>query len=800
MNNNVLPLQLTSLVGREQEMTLLGQLLRRPGLRLVTITGPFGVGKTSLALAVAHQAREAFADGVFFVSLAPISDPTLIVPSITQALNVPESPRRLELDSLKEHLQDRHVLLVLDNFEQIISAAPLLSELLSACARLQMLVTSRESLRLRGEQEFLLAPLAVPDASAGDDPAHSPSVALFVQRAQAAQLDFQLSEENATAVAEICAYLDGLPLAIELAAARIRLFPPRAMLAQLRSSSFQLLRSGVRDLPERQQTLRRAIQWSSDLLSQEEKQVFRWLAVFVGGSSLAAAQAVLENPNLLDVVDSLVSKSLLRRVPGGEAPRLTMLETIREFGWQQLEESTELEKARRRHAAWYTWLAEEAEPHLAGAEQNKWLRRMEVEQDNLRAALRWAIEARDGEVALRLVGALAQFWFASGRWTEGRRSLEDALALEPDAADPVVRARALYQAGSLARYQGDYAHARVMCSQSLVLYRALNDELGMVVTLVQLGRICLYMDDHEARKAFVSEAASLIESLPDSVAKARAYKDMALTSVFSGDLVTAEWLGYVTESERIHRAFNNIGEVALAISQRSSYALLSGAYAQAESLADEAERLVAEFDEESLIRTRVSSARILLHMHVGEHAAARRRIYQSILSAGKRNDQILPITLVTLAAVLFEQGLAAWSAQVLGLADELVDPGQRSADLVYLERMPHTRGIHGRVRAHLGDERYASYFAAGRQLTLDDLGAIPDPAGPGGDSIDSLTPREDEVLQLLGQEMSNSQIAQQLVISRRTVDAHLRSIYDKLGVSSRDAATRMARERGLLAE
>lgn len=249
MSNLNVPVQLTSLLGREQEIATLRQLLRQPGIRLITISGPGGVGKTSLALRVAHEAQDSFADGVFCVSLGSISDPTLIIPTIAQSLNLPESPRRLWLDSLKEYLRDRQMLLLLDNFEQIITAAPLLTELLSVCAKLKLLVTSREALRVRGEQEFLLSPLALPDELSVNTLLQCPSVELFIQRAQAVQLDFRLTAQNAAAVAEVCAHLDGLPLALELAAAHIRLLPPQTMLARLRDSPLQVLTFGARGDP-----------------------------------------------------------------------------------------------------------------------------------------------------------------------------------------------------------------------------------------------------------------------------------------------------------------------------------------------------------------------------------------------------------------------------------------------------------------------------------------------------------------------------------------------------------------------
>jgi len=584
-----LPVQLTSLVGREGEMETLGQLLHRPGLRLITITGPPGVGKTSLAMAIAHTVQDAFADGVFFVSLAPINDPTLIIQTIAQTLSLPESSRRLWLDSLKTYLQNRQLLLVLDNFEQIITAAPLLTELLTACARLQMLVTSREALRVRGEQEYLLSPLALPDRPALETLHQIPSIALFVQRARAAQLDFQLTEENAAAVAEVCAHLDGLPLAIELAAARIKMFPPLTMLKRLQASPFQLLRGGARDLPPRQQTLSRAVQWSYDLLDEGEQHALRWFSAFVGGSSLEAALAVFGPPASVDVLDSLISKSLLRQVETNDAPRFVMLETLREFGREQLAHTAELAAARRAHAGYYASLAEEAEPHLVGADQKVWLLRLEVDQDNLRAALRWAIKNHQAEMAQRMAGALGPFWFARSQWSEGRRWLEEALDIASgDPPDPAVRAKALYRAGFLARYQGDYARARTLSEQSLALYRALDDREGVVKALVQLGRIGGYQGDRQASEVYLAEAASMIDGLPDSVEKAGAHKDILLTGLAFGLPIYTGIAHHVAESVRIQREFDNPAGLAVALTHQALQAFTEGDYTLGASLVDSA--------------------------------------------------------------------------------------------------------------------------------------------------------------------------------------------------------------------
>lgn len=804
MDNHNLAMQLTPLLGREQEMATLRQLLRLPGVRLITITGPGGVGKTSLALRVASEALDSFADGVFFISLAPISDPTLIVPTIAHTLNLPESPNRLLFDSLKEYLHNRQVLLLLDNFEQIITVAPLLTELLSACDRLQLLVTSREALRVRGEQEFLLSPLALPDQPTAGDLLKYPGIALFVGRAQAAQLDFRLTPQNAAAVTEVCYRLDGLPLAIELAAARIKLLPPQAMLAQLQDSPLQLLAGGARDLPARQQILRTSIQWSYDLLDVEEQRAFRWFSVFVSGSTLEAALAVIGPPASVNVLDSLVNKSLLRSVETNGAARLVMLWTIREFGWELLAQTAERQAAQRAAAAYYLSLAENAEKKLTGADQKDWLQRLDREQDNLRAALRWAIEHRQGELAERLAGALQPFWFRRGLWSEGRRWLEDSLAMSSGVTlNQSIRANALYGAGMLARFQGDFARARILCEQSLEIYRTLADQTGVLKTLAQLCRIANFQVDQEAIKAFMTEAASLIETMPDSVVRADAYTDLALAMLdISAFKFHPEVNRYLAESERIHRAFTNQSGLALAALHRGIRALFEGDFTLAVSRFDEAERLAMELGDVRLL-SRTAGSRALLELYEGDTATARRRLESSIQQYDSMGDHQLHSNLTILAAVLHKQGLDVWSVRVLGMADILL--GSRLSDLILTayEQGMSLGDLRAELRAKLGNEAFARDFEAGHQLRLDDLPAIPHPPAPAqstplsAPSV-SLTGRENEVLRLLVQDLSNLQIAGQLVVSRRTVDAHLRSIYYKLGVKSRDAAIRVAREQGLL--
>ena len=803
---NIIPESLTSLIGREQEIETLCQLLHRPDIRLVTITGPGGVGKTSLALQVAHELQDAFTDGVFFVSLAAISDSTLVIPTIAHALDVIESPNRLLLDSLKEFLRERQVLLLLDNFEQIMSAAPLLSELLSACAGLRMLATSREALRLRGEHEFPLSPLALPDQSSVETLMQYSGIALFVQRAQAIQPEFKLVQGNAPAISEICVRLDGLPLAIELAAARIKLLPPQAMLARLQESSLGLLTSGAHDLPVRQQTLRSAIQWSYDLLNADEQRTFRSLSIFVGGCTLTAVLTTIEPPTSLDMLDSLVNKSLLRQIETDGEPRLTMLETIREFGLKELSHTHELETARRAHASYYLSFAEEAEPHLTGADQKTWLQRLEREQDNLRAALHWAIEHGEVEFAQRMAGALQPFWFRRGRWSEGRRWLEDSLAMESNATlNQSIRANALYGAGMLARFQGDFARARMLCDQSLKLYRTLADKAGALIALVQLARISSFQDDQTATQTFLAEAASLIETLPDSVVKAYAYIDMVISMAGTSiNQSPPEAAHYLDESERIHRALNNPSGVAFVLLHQANRALWEGDYTLAASRFDEAERLIMELGDDHL-HTRLAMSRFQLDIHEGDFATARRRLEDVFQQALNRGDHHMPSGLPILAVILHKQGLDVWSARVLGLAEALKGTGQMSTEAAAFAQLLRIGDIRAELRSRLGDEAFDREIAAGRRLTLDDLRAIPHPPEPAPAQSasssapgESLTTREIEVLRLLAQDLSNPQIAEKLVVSRRTVDAHLRSIYDKLGVKSRDAAIRVAGEQGLI--
>jgi predicted ATPase len=433
---NNLPPQSTPLVGREREVREVCERLRQEDMRLLTLTGPGGTGKTRLALQAAADLLDAYRDGVFFVSLATVTDPDLFFKEIAGALDLRESGDVPLKDLLKEYVGRRDLLLVLDNFEQLLSAVPLVGELLSAAPRLKVLAASRIPLGIYGEHEYAVPPLAVPDPErlpGLEDLSQYEAVRLFIERAEAAKAGFEITSENASAVAEICARLDGLPLAIELAAARVKLLPPRAMLGRL-GRRLKLLTGGARDLPERQRTLRGAIEWSHTLLDEGEKTLFYRMAVFSGGRTLEAVEAVCDAQgdlpiDALEGVSSLLDKSLLRQEegPNGE-PRFIMLETIHEYARERLQESGEAEEIGRAHAGYFLALAEEAELELTGSDQAEWLERLEVEHDNMRTALRWSLEGEDPGLGLGLASALAHFWLVRGFWSEGRGWLEEVLA------------------------------------------------------------------------------------------------------------------------------------------------------------------------------------------------------------------------------------------------------------------------------------------------------------------------------------------------------------------------------------
>jgi predicted ATPase/class 3 adenylate cyclase len=575
-----LPAPLTSFVGRDRELARIRQLLETT--RLLTLTGTGGCGKTRLAIEAATELMPSYSDGVFFVELAPITDVHLVPSTIAMAIGVREEPTHPIQESLKEALRDRETLLVLDNFEQLLGAAPLITELLGASPRLRVLVTSRAGLHLRGEQELPVPPLTVPDPRE-PPPAERlleyEAVTLFAQRAAAVDPDFAITAENAPAVAEICARLDGLPLAIELAVSRIKLLPPSAMLDRLQHR-LALLTGGARDLPARQRTLRETIAWSYDLLERNEQTLFSRLATFLGGWTIEAAEAV-GNPHeelgveTLEVLGSLVDKSLARKEAGDDELRFGMLETIREFGIDVLQEAGEADQTRRRHASYFLAMAEAAELELTIRDQG-WLDRLEREHDNLREALRWTIDTGEADAGLRIAGSLWRFWQMRGHLAEGRRWLGELLDLPAASARTAARAKALSGAGSLAYWLRDTDSVQGFYEESLAIHRELGDRRGEAEGVYNLAFAPLLAGDLPATRELLHRAAEMYRELQDPAHLAHVQWALATVITQEGDLESAADL-----IEEAHAAFLSLGDlwgIALTSGTQAVLALNQGDY------------------------------------------------------------------------------------------------------------------------------------------------------------------------------------------------------------------------------
>jgi len=480
---NNLPRRLTTFLGREREISEVGELLQ--GHRLLTLTGPGGTGKTRLSLEVAGRMLARYADGVYFVELASITDPDLALPTVAQALNLPDRGGRTIEERLVDYLGEKNMLLVLDNFEQVLDAAPAVGRLLAAAPNLAVLTSSRSALQVSGEQEYPVPPLGLPDPSRLPPLAQLSqyeAVALFIERARAVKPAFEVTNDNAPAVAEICVRLDGLPLAIELAAARIRILTPQAMLGRL-SDRLGLLAGGSRDLPERQQTLRGAIAWSHDLLDETDRALFAAFSVFVGGAGLAEIERVCAEEitgEVLDTLASLVEKSLLRQADGADGePRFAMLETIRAYAQERADERGRTDALRAGHAAAYADFAASAAGEVMGHDKRTWLDRLEEDHDNLRAAIAWAVDSGDAEVALRLTSSLWRFWQMRGYLAEGLERLEQALAMSASHDFPALRADALDAAAGVTYWQAEADRSRTYYEEEIEARKALGDRPGL---------------------------------------------------------------------------------------------------------------------------------------------------------------------------------------------------------------------------------------------------------------------------------------------------------------------------------
>jgi predicted ATPase/DNA-binding SARP family transcriptional activator len=564
------PVPASTLVGRRRELEEVTSALRGP-TRVLTLTGPGGSGKTRLAIEAANLLAAELADGAFFVALDAIRDPALLLPAIAEAVAVRESGDKSLPESLAERLSGRQALLVIDNFEQLAEAAPALSEILEAAPGLSFLVTSRSALRVSGEQEYPLDPLAPEDA-----------VALFVERAKGADPRFSLTDENAAAVEEICGRLDRLPLAVELAAARTKLLPPDAMLAML-DESLDLLSRGARDLPERHRALRETVAWSYDLLGPDEQTLFAQLAVFGGGFTLESSVAVCDAS--LDGVATLLDDSLLER----DGPRFKMLETIREYALERLAAEQEADHVRRRHAEHFLKLAE-SDPV---PEQAAWLARMDAERDNFREALAWALDTREASLGLRLAAALWEFWWVRGDLAEGRGWLHEALTRGRSAA-PELRARALHAAGSLATRQGDYEAAAALFEESLAIWEELDDAAGTARSLLSLGTVAAEQGDQERAIELSERAAALYDESGDQRGQALAISNLGGIALERGEYPKAASL-----SEQAYGLFETLEDsegMAFALVNQGFAALSQKHHDRAIELLRQALRRLAELE------------------------------------------------------------------------------------------------------------------------------------------------------------------------------------------------------------
>jgi predicted ATPase/DNA-binding CsgD family transcriptional regulator len=873
-----LPTPANPIVGRDIDRVAVAELLARG--RLITLTGPGGVGKTRLALQVGIDLLDLFPAGVAWVPLAHIRDSRAVMPALAQALGLHEGDHTA-LEALIEHLRTGDRLLLVDNFEQVLGASPDLAALLSGTLRLKLLVTSRAALQLSGEQEYPLPPLALPPEE--EPPAQSyAAVELFVQRARAIRPDFALNAENMAAVATICRRLDGLPLAIELAAARIRLLSPQALLARL-DQRLALLTGGARDLPARHQTLRGAIEWSYELLDIAERRLFRRLSVFVGGWTLEAAEAVCDDApgqgatpaptQILDGLDSLLAKSLIRQSEAADEPRFGMLETIREYALERLAEHGELAALRQRHAAFCVALAERAEPQLTGQDQLAWFTRLAREQGNLRAALEWLLDGKEslGQAAplddgLRLVGVLWRFWWMRGQLREGRAWLDRAIersaadlpiaelrtqTIDPDRREQLraelrLRAKLLHGAGALARGQADFTAAAAFQETALALYQELGDRAGIATALNGLGNIAYDQWNFALARTRFEESLALHQAIGNSWFCGLLLNNLSDLCYFEGDYAGARALN--EESLALMRRLNSPrgigyalgglgeaahqqGELALAQAQleeslaffrriddqRGIARALQGLGLVALSRADQPAAR-AQLEASLALRREIGSAPDINHTlnslgdlarAAGDLAQARERYAESLASLRQlRPTLTVAGSLAGLAGLAVALGHAERAAELLAAADAV--RAALGLPLAPLERPQHDRDL-AAVRGKLAASRFAAATERGRIMPLEEAVALAlqplEPAAPPAAAMvhpaqsttpEELTAREAEVLRLVAAGLSNQEIAERLTVSVYTVQAHLRSIYGKLGVSSRSAATRYAWEHQLV--
>jgi predicted ATPase/DNA-binding CsgD family transcriptional regulator len=860
---NNLPAQLTSLIGREQQVKAVCALLRRKDVRLVTLTGMGGIGKTRLGIQVASELLDVFPDGVCFVPLAPISNPLQVIPAIAHLLGLDhqhttQNSMAEDLDYLRAFLREKTFLLLLDNFEQVVSAAPQLIELLVACPKVSILVTSRAVLHVQGEQEFPVPALSLPTQThllTYENLTQFAAVDLFVQRAQAVKPDFLFTEANARAIADICIRLDGLPLAIELAAARIKLLPPQALLQRL-SHILPMLTGEIQNVPVRQQTLRNTIAWSYNLLNAAEQRLFQRLSVFVGSYTLDAVEAVCGvfadgTAHILDGVASLIDKSLLQQTEQeGEQASLVMLETIREYGLEALAHSGEEEITRQAHATYYLMLAEKAEPEFGGAEQAKWLARLEREHDNLRAALSWSLEQgkarRRMEMALRLGGALRRFWLVHGHIGEGRAFLEQALSEHGEVSKP-TRAKALMTAANLAVTQNDYDRTQTLCQESLALFQELGNRPGVAFSLHLLGAVAWTRGDAATGHSLLEQALAIFREIDSKDNIAWSLYLLGLFHGIRGEYTRAYSL--FEESLALHRQMWHKRGIAFSLIHMAQLLFVSQKdQPTAETLLEEGFTLAKELGDKdstaysyalkgqiALSQGDIDNARSFLErgvnlyrevgsLHgIGESLSQLARVvaaqgdtsstfalYRESLAIARelRHPGLIASCLEGLAQGMVGQGKVAWAARLWGAAQALRE--SVSIPRPPIEQAAYERSVSS-ARQQMSEGAFAAAWLQGRGMTPEQalteqeqaitssLAAVESApvSAPRLAHIAGLTTREVEVLRLVARGLTNTDIADKLGLSEKTVAHHLTHIFNKTGSENRTAATAFAIRHGL---
>ncbi len=678
-----LPAQANMLVGREREAMEVVALLRRDDVRLVTLTGPGGTGKTRLGVQAAAECLDFFPDGVFFVPLADVVDSARVLSQIAETLGVSEGGGQTLATRLNAAIREQRLLLLLDNFEQVAVAGRAISQLLAAAPGLKALVTSRSALHVYGEREYPVPPLPLPDrrrSTPVEQLMQYEAVRLFVVRAQEVKADFTLTPANAKVIADICYRLDGLPLAIELAAARIKLLTPQALLQRL-THSLQVLTGGARDLPARQQTLRGAIDWSYTTLGIDEQTLFARMAVFAGGGTLTAIETICDAPHdlTMDVIDglsSLADKSLLRQVEDREGePRFAMLGTIREYALERLEALGELAAMRHAHTMYYLALAEEAEPYLAGAAKNVWLARLEEEHDNVRVSLRNALEAGEYEAATRLVAVFWRFWSVRGYLTEGRRWIERALEHAED-VPPLVRAKALDGLGALMRAQGEHAAAHQRYEESLAIRRGLGHQAGIAHSLSNLASMAGDLGDFERARDLYEECLAIRRAMGDTEAVTRTLINLGILAQRQGDYAAAR--ARYEESLVIGRTERHQQAIAHALMNLGAVAQDQGDYATARAHYEESLKAGRAAGDTSTIGFALNNLGAMARLQ-GDFAAARSFYQQSLVLRRELGDmRAIAFSLTNLGMIAERQGDDAAARmhfdEALAIRRELGDP------------------------------------------------------------------------------------------------------------------------------